>query len=80
MGEEIGVTNGVAAGAAGRSSRKRSAVASSSTEASVANHQNAADPPLLVTVGDNAYQNGTQSDWDGNAFIPEYENQIPRRW
>ncbi|GIW46016.1 MAG: hypothetical protein KatS3mg077_3298 [Candidatus Binatia bacterium] len=37
----------------------------------VANNQNAADPPLVLTVGDNAYQNGTQSDWDTNA-LPAY--------
>lgn len=37
----------------------------------VANNQNAADPPLVFTVGDNAYRNGTQSDWDSNA-LPAY--------
>ena len=51
----------------------------SSGQANVANNQNAADPPLIVTVGDNAYQNGTQSDWDNNVFINEYKNQILRR-
>ena len=33
----------------------------------------------MITVGDNAYQNGTQSDWDNNVFTPEYRNQILRR-
>ena len=51
----------------------------SSAETNVANNQNAADPPLLMTVGDNAYTNGTQSDWDNNALIPAYENQLLRR-
>jgi acid phosphatase type 7 len=41
-----------------------------SGQANVANNQNSADTPLIVTVGDNAYQNGTQSDWDNNVFIP----------
>lgn len=50
-----------------------------SSQANIANNQNADDTPLLITVGDNAYQNGTQSDWDNNAFIPAYENQILRR-
>src|SRR6185436_20160282 len=45
----------------------------------VANNQNAADPPLIVTTGDNAYQNGTLSDWDNNAIVAAYENTILRR-
>jgi Calcineurin-like phosphoesterase/Purple acid Phosphatase, N-terminal domain len=53
--------------------------AGSSAQANVANNQNGSDPPLLMTVGDNAYEAGSQSDWDNNAFIPEYENQILRR-
>ena len=35
----------------------------SSHEQSVSDLQNTADPQMIVTVGDNAYQNGTQSDW-----------------
>ena len=42
----------------------------SSGAGNVANLQNAADPPLILTVGDNAYQNGTQCDWDNNALAP----------
>jgi len=52
--------------------------AGSSAQTNVANNQNAADPPLLITVGDNAYENGTQSDWDNNVFIPQYENLLRR--
>ena len=52
--------------------------AGSSGQTNVANNQNAADPPLVVTVGDNAYENGTQSDWDNNVFIPQYENLLRR--
>jgi len=40
----------------------------SAAEADVANLQDADDTPLILTVGDNAYQNGTQSDWDNNAL------------
>ena len=43
----------------------------------VANLQNAADPPMIVTVGDNAYTNGTQSDWDNNA-LAYYVNPMLR--
>jgi phosphodiesterase/alkaline phosphatase D-like protein len=39
-----------------------------SQEQAVANHRKAADPPIIITVGDNAYQNGTQSDWDNHAL------------
>ncbi|HYB98965.1 MAG TPA: fibronectin type III domain-containing protein [Candidatus Limnocylindrales bacterium] len=53
--------------------------AGTSGQANVANNIGASDPPLLLTVGDNAYQNGTQSDWDDNVFIPEYRNNILRR-
>jgi calcineurin-like phosphoesterase family protein/purple acid phosphatase-like protein len=49
----------------------------SSQEQQVSNNQNAADPPLLMTVGDNAYQNGTQSDWDNNA-LAYYVNPMMR--
>jgi hypothetical protein len=52
--------------------------AGSSGQTNVASNQNAADPPLVVTVGDNAYENGTQSDWDNNVFIPQYENLLRR--
>ncbi|HZR80957.1 MAG TPA: fibronectin type III domain-containing protein [Candidatus Binatia bacterium] len=45
----------------------------------VANNISASDAPLLMTVGDNAYENGTQSDWDNNVFISAYRNQILRR-
>ena len=48
-------------------------------QANVANNQDLADPPLLMTVGDNAYFTGTQANWDENAFIPEYRNKILRR-
>src|SRR5207249_1412200 len=37
----------------------------------------AADPQMIVTVGDNAYQNGTQSDWDSNA-LAYYTNPMKR--
>lgn len=47
--------------------------ANSSAQNNIANRQNADDPHLVVTVGDNAYQNGTQSDWDNNAFTAAYE-------
>ena len=53
--------------------------AGSSATTNVANNQNATDPPLIVTVGDNAYENGTLSDWDNNAIVPAYENSILRR-
>ena len=33
----------------------------------------------LITVGDNAYTNGTQSDWDNNVFISQFKNGILRR-
>ena len=52
--------------------------AGSSGQTNVASNQNASDPPLVVTVGDNAYENGTQSDWDNNVFIPQYENLLRR--
>jgi 3',5'-cyclic AMP phosphodiesterase CpdA len=37
-------------------------------EQDIADRQNAADPQIILTVGDNAYQNGTQSDLDDNAL------------
>src|SRR2546422_3783083 len=46
-------------------------------EQSVSNLQDAADPQMIVTVGDNAYQNGTQSDWDSNA-LAYYVNPMRR--
>ena len=51
----------------------------SSATTNVANNQTAADPPLIVTTGDNAYENGTLSDWDNNALVAAYENGILRR-
>ncbi len=50
---------------------------SSSGETDVANLQDADDPPMIITVGDNAYQNGTQSDWDNNVFS-QYRNVMRR--
>src|SRR5262249_40326330 len=41
-----------------------------SAEQAIANLQNTADTPLLMTVGDNAYQSGTLSDWDTDALPP----------
>lgn len=49
----------------------------SSALTDVGNQQNLTDPPLILTVGDNAYQNGTQSDWDNNA-LPAYRNVMRR--
>jgi phosphodiesterase/alkaline phosphatase D-like protein len=37
---------------------------SSGGEANVASLQDAADPQIIMTVGDNVYPNGTQSEWD----------------
>ena len=51
--------------------------AGSGSEQQVANLQDAADPPLLITVGDNAYQFGSQSDWDSNV-LPQYRNLLRR--
>jgi len=53
--------------------------AGTSGQANVANNMSASDPPLVITAGDNAYQNGTQSDWDDNVFIPEYSDNLLRR-
>ncbi|MEO8603543.1 MAG: metallophosphoesterase [bacterium] len=39
-----------------------------SNEATIANLQNTANPPMIITVGDNAYTNGTQSELDNNAM------------
>ncbi|MCC6849768.1 MAG: metallophosphoesterase [Deltaproteobacteria bacterium] len=50
-----------------------------SAQGQIGNNLNADDPPLLFTVGDNAYTNGTQSDWDNNVFIPQFKNGILRR-
>ncbi|MBI3782689.1 MAG: metallophosphoesterase [Deltaproteobacteria bacterium] len=50
---------------------------SSSAEQAVSNNQNVADPPLIVTVGDNTYPNGTLSDWDTDA-LPFYVNPMKR--
>ena len=51
--------------------------AGSSSEQQIANLQDAADPPLLITVGDNAYEFGSQSDWDSNV-LPQYRNLLKR--
>src|SRR5581483_10504328 len=48
----------------------------SSAEQLLANLQDAADPPMIVTVGDNVYTNGTQSDWDAN--LPDYQHVMQR--
>ena len=37
-------------------------------QAQIANLQNAANPPMILTVGDNVYPNGTQSELDNNAM------------
>ncbi|OQY65170.1 MAG: hypothetical protein B6D46_14615 [Polyangiaceae bacterium UTPRO1] len=50
-----------------------------SVQGQIGNNLDADDPPLLFTVGDNAYTNGTQSDWDNNAFISQFRNGILRR-
>jgi hypothetical protein len=50
---------------------------STAAEQAVANHQDADDPPMIITVGDNAYQSGTQSDWDTNA-LPPYRTAMQR--
>lgn len=39
-----------------------------SGEQDIANLQNAADPQMILTVGDNVYPNGTQSELDNNAL------------
>jgi hypothetical protein len=44
----------------------------------IANRLNAADAPLVFTVGDNAYTNGTQSDWDNNA-LAAYQTLMKRQ-
>ena len=48
----------------------------SSAEQQVSNNQNAADPPMIVSVGDNVYTDGKQSDWDNN--LPYYANPFKR--
>ncbi len=48
----------------------------STAEQQVSNNQNASDPPMILTVGDNVYTNGTQSDWDNN--LPYYSNPFKR--
>ncbi len=50
-----------------------------SQQGQIGNNMNADDPPLVMTVGDNAYTNGTQSDWDNNVFISQWKNGILRR-
>lgn len=37
-------------------------------QAQIANLQNAANVPMIITVGDNSYPNGSQSDLDNNAM------------
>lgn len=51
----------------------------SSAEAQIANLQNVANPPMILTVGDNAYTNGTQSDLDNNAMA-YYQQPLQRAW
>lgn len=51
----------------------------SSAQSQIGSNMNADDPPLVMTVGDNAYTNGTQSDWDNNVFISSWRNGILRR-
>jgi len=51
----------------------------SSAENNVANNQNTVDPPLLMTVGDNAYQSGTRATGTTTPSSPPYENQLLRR-
>ena len=46
-------------------------------EANVASLQDAADPQIIMTVGDNVYPNGTQSEWDTNA-LPYYQSPMQR--
>src|SRR5205823_13710324 len=46
-------------------------------EQQVADLQDAADPQITVTVGDNAYEFGTQSEWDNNA-LAYYRNPFRR--
>ena len=48
-----------------------------SGEQQVSNNQDAADPPMIITVGDNAYQSGTLSEWDDNA-LGYYVNPMMR--
>ncbi|MEW6271651.1 MAG: fibronectin type III domain-containing protein [Thermodesulfobacteriota bacterium] len=49
-----------------------------SQASNVAANQDAVDPPLVMTVGDNAYENGTLSDWDNKVFIPQYDSLLSR--
>ena len=51
----------------------------STAQANVATNMDGDDPALVFTVGDNAYENGTQSDWDTKAFIPELEKYKPKK-
>src|SRR5512143_3358717 len=46
-------------------------------EAQIANLQDAANPPMILTVGDNAYTNGTQSELDNNAMA-YYQSPLQR--
>ncbi|MDX2170604.1 MAG: metallophosphoesterase, partial [Deltaproteobacteria bacterium] len=48
-------------------------------EQQIANLQNAANPPMILTVGDNAYTNGTQSELDNNAMA-YYQQPLQRAW
>ena len=50
---------------------------SSSQEQQVSNNQNTADPQMILTVGDNAYQSGSLPDWDNNA-LAYYVNPMMR--
>lgn len=46
-------------------------------EQQISDLQDAADPPMILTVGDNAYPNGSQSDLDNNA-LAYYRNPFSR--
>jgi len=46
-------------------------------EFDIANLQDAADPSLIVTVGDNAYNSGTLAEWDSNV-LTYYQNPMRR--
>jgi hypothetical protein len=48
-----------------------------SGEAQIAALQDAANPPMIITVGDNSYPNGTQSELDNNAMA-YYQSPLQR--
>jgi len=49
----------------------------SAVEQQVSNHQNTADPQIILTVGDNAYETGLLSEWDSKA-LAYYVNPMMR--